>query len=285
MKNYLAFLLLFLAGGTEAITGDSTRYLLPEDTIFLKIGKYQHKIFEHEIEKGQTLYSLAKFYGLSIDELYLYNPQLLDRVLSPYEKVSIPIPNRAIIRYTKADFQREQYVPIYYVVRKGDTFFSISTRLFKMPMDTIALRNNLTSATLSIGQSLFVGWMDINGIPESFRKFRGDPQWQGGQQLRGRYVKDKARHPERERVEQGVAFWQKNSGMASDLYALHRRAPLNSVIAVTNPMNKRRVYAKVIGRIPENVYGSDVVVVISPTVAKFLGAKDPRFLVKLRYLR
>ena len=50
-------------------------------------------------------------------------------------------------------------------------------------------------------------------------------------------------------------------------------------------MNKRRVYAKVIGRIPENVYGSDVVVVISPTVAKFLGAKDPRFLVKLRYLR
>ena len=96
MKNYLALLLLFLSGGSVVMTGDSTRYLLPEDTIFLQIGKYQHKIFEHEIEKGQTLYSLAKFYGLSIDELYLYNPQLLDRVLSPYEKVSIPIPNRAI---------------------------------------------------------------------------------------------------------------------------------------------------------------------------------------------
>ena len=50
-------------------------------------------------------------------------------------------------------------------------------------------------------------------------------------------------------------------------------------------MNNRKVYAKVIGRIPENVYGSDVVVVISSKVANFLGAKDPRFFVRVRYLK
>ncbi len=285
MKNYLALFLLFLAGGMEAMTGDSTRYISPEDTIFLTIGKYQQKIFHHEIEKGQTLYSLSKFYGLSLDEVYLYNPQLLEQVLAPQQRISIPIPNRAIIRYTPPDFQRDQHAPIFYVVKKGDTFFSISTRLFKMPMDTIALRNNLTSASLSIGQRLFIGWFNINGVPESYRKFRGNPEWQGSHHLRGRYIKSKARAIDREKLEQGVAYWQKNTGAESDLYALHRKAPLNSVIAVTNPMNKRKVYAKVIGRIPENVYSSDVIVVISPKVAEFLGAKDPRFFVKLRYLK
>lgn len=283
MKNYLIALLLQLPIFVAAMTGDSTRYLLPQDTVFLTIGTYQEKIFVHQVEKNQTLYSLARFYGLHLEELYYYNPKLQTKTLSPQEKVRIPIPNRAIIRYRPRDFTPQQYAPIYYVVKKGDTFFSISTKLFKMPMDTIAARNNLTSSVLSINQQLFIGWMSIEGIPEHYRKFKGNPEWKKSQYLRNKYVQ--GRGVKGEQYEQGVAFWQKNGDMRSDLYALHRKAPINSVIAVTNPMNRRKVYAKVIGRIPENVYGSDVIVVISPKVADFLGAKDPRFFVRVFYLK
>lgn len=282
MKPYLSSLLLFFPLFLSAITGDSTQYLLPQDTIFLTIGDYQEKIFVHTVEKNQTLYSLARFYGLHTEELYHYNPKMRLQVLSPGQQVRIPIPNRAILRYKTRDFRPDQYTPVVYVVKKGDTFFSISTKLFKMPMDTIATRNKLISNTLAIGQQLFIGWLSINGIPESYRKFRGNPEWKKSQFLRNKYVQGK--NIKGEIFEQGVAFWQKNGDTNSDLYALHRRAPINSVIAVTNPMNNRKVYARVIGRIPENVYGSDVVVVISPKVADFLGAKDPRFFVRVRYL-
>ena len=36
---------------------------------------YQEKIFEHHISSKQTLYSLSKFYGLSLSEVYYYNPE------------------------------------------------------------------------------------------------------------------------------------------------------------------------------------------------------------------
>ena len=52
---------------------------------------------------------------------------------------------------------------------------------------------------------------------------------------------------------------------------------------LTNPLKKKTVYAKVIARIPDQAYGDDIVVVLSPSVAKLLGAKDPKFFVELKY--
>ena len=283
MKRVFLLPFLFFPLFLFSSTGDSTHYLIPGDTVFLTIGDFHEKIFHHEIEEKQTLYSLARFYGLHVEELYHYNPIFRSQSISVGSKIKIPIPNRAIIRYRKAGFKAEEHVPVYYVVKKGDTFFNISARLFKMPIDTIMNRNQLVSEVLSVGQKLFIGWMSLNGIPESYRSFRGNPEWKKSQALRNNYAL--ARTGRKEYNEQGVAFWQKNGHSNTDLYALHRSAPVNSVIAVTNPMKRRTVYAKVLGRISENVYGSDITVVISPKVAEFLGAKDPRFFVKVRYLK
>ena len=89
----------------------------------------------------------------------------------------------------------------------------------------------------------------------------------------------------REVLEQGVAFWKKASEEDSDFYAFHDEATINSVIAVTNPMSRRTLYAKVVGRIPIGSYGPNTKIIVSPLAAKFLGAVDPRFYVKIRYLR
>jgi transcription elongation GreA/GreB family factor len=71
----------------------------------------------------------------------------------------------------------------------------------------------------------------------------------------------------------------------TDLMAMHRKAEVGSVISIYNPMSRRTVYAKVVGRIPDTVYKDDVIVVVSPLVAKLLGAIDPRFFVKVKYHR
>lgn len=262
-------------------TGDSLQYLTLKDTIFLTIDQYNQKIFTHEIERHQTLFSLSKFYGLSVEELYYHNPGLKDNLIDVGEQIRIPIPNRAIIRYRDTSLEPDKYIPVFYVVRRGDTMFSICRRLFRMPIDTLMQRHNMTSPTLSVGQRLHIGWMSIDGIPEEYRQFATDPLTRRNSAMREVYqrtILDK-----KEYRHQGVAFWKKESKEDSDFYALHRYAPINSVIEVTNPMTNRIVYVKVIGKIPDRAYDRDVVVVLSPLSAKSLGAKDPRFFVRVTY--
>ena len=71
---------------------------------------------------------------------------------------------------------------------------------------------------------------------------------------------------------------------SSDLYALHREAPVNSIISVTNPMTSRTAYVKVLGKIPD-FYEENVVIVLSPAVANMLGALDPNFFVQVQYFK
>lgn len=264
-------------------TGDSLNYLTSKDTIFITIGNYQEKIFEHRVAPKQTLYSLAKFYGLSLSEIYYYNPELEDSEIAVNQPIKIPIPNRAIKRYKDKDFLANKHVPVCYVVKPGDTMYGISKRVFEMPIDTILARNNLKSFTLSPGQVLKMGWMHIGGIPESYRKFRGHPAWKNNQSYRDRYLHE--RQIKQEYLERGIAHWQKESKIDSDFLALHRLAPINSIIAINNPMNNRTLYVKVIGRIPDAVYADNVIVVISPKAATLLGARDANFFVKMRYLK
>jgi len=272
-----------VASDSIKVTGDSIDYLHPDDTIYLSIASYQEKIFYHYVAPKQTLFSLARFYGLTVSELYFYNPELKGNAISIGTAIKIPIPNKSIIRYKKEDFDDKKHVPICYRIKKGDTMFNLAKRIFKMPIDTVMERNNLTSFTLSLGQVLQLGWMSKDGIPETNRKFRGHPIWKKNDAMRRKYNQN--REVKREYMQRGVAFWQKQRKKDSKLYALHRSAPINSVIAVTNPMKKRTVYVKVIGRMPESVYEDNIKVVVSSTAAKMLGAKDAKFYVQVRYTK
>lgn len=262
-------------------TGDSLHYLLPQDSVILTSGNYGEKIFSHYLEKGQTLYSLAKFYGLTVEELYYYNPGLREVSVKLHQGIYIPIPNRAISRYLPEGHDPNEYIQVYYAVKKGDTMYSISKHFFRIPIETLMERNELTTNQLKSGQLLKVGWININGIPEDYRQITGGPMAKRNFAMKKVYLREA--NGKKEKTQQGVAFWQKHSKEEADFYALHRKAPINSVIAVENPMTKRTVYVKVIGRIPDAAYGYDVVVVLSPLMAKLLGAKDPRFFVHVNY--
>ena len=67
---WVPFLLIF-CNSVLAIHGDSLTYLTPQDTMVLKIGDYGEKIFVHTLKPQQTLYSLARFYGLRMGRYLL----------------------------------------------------------------------------------------------------------------------------------------------------------------------------------------------------------------------
>ena len=264
-------------------TGDSLHYLTPKDTIFLYLSGGE-KIFEHKVERKQTLFSLAKFYGMGLDELYFYNPEISGGHGPELgHPVRIPIPNRAILRYYPPQYSQWDYIPVYYMVQHGETLYRICREYFKMPIDTIMQRNNLIDNQLKVGQPLHVGWMSVHGIPDSLRVHGGILA--GTNSELGRIYQQEF-FSKKEFSEQGAAQWPRDdkNNNGGGLYALHNKAPLRSIIAVTNPMTHRTIYVKVIGRIPD-WYEQKVIVVLSPAVAISLGAIDPNFFVHLRYLK
>lgn len=262
-------------------TGDSLYYLLPSDSIVLTVDEWGEKIFEHQMEKGQTLYSLADFYGMELQELYFYNPACRGGRYAPGSRIKIPIPNRCILRYANENYTPYSHIPVYYQVKRGETLYRIAKVHFKLTVEEVMRRNGLLHSDLQPGQLLFMGWMSIEGIPRQYRQGSG-PYAEALRQMELQYKEQVEGRPLRQ--SRGGATWDvEKAGQRTDLFALHRKVPRGQVVEVVNPWNRRKIYVKVLGDIPPKLYGDEVIIVLSPSAAQLLGAVDPEFYVNIAY--
>ncbi len=92
---------------------------------------------EYIVGKGDTLYSIARKYGISVNELILYN-NLNNTVLSIGQILKIPGEEKTT-----------------YVVKAGDTLYGIA-RKYNKTVEDIKSKNNLSNNVLSIGQILTI---------------------------------------------------------------------------------------------------------------------------------
>ena len=117
-------------------------YTKPED---MNVPNY----INYKVEKGDTLYSIAKKYGVSIDTIVSDNA-LKNNILSLGQNLKI----RTSTSLVEECFG-EEYSPSTntYTVVRGDTLYSIA-RKFNVSVDYIKNKNNLTNNTLSVGQIL-----------------------------------------------------------------------------------------------------------------------------------
>lgn len=81
----------------------------------------------------------------------------------------------------------------------------------------------------------------------------------------------------------GTATWLTDSSHENQyrFYAMHKSAPIGSVIKVRNMMNDRVIYAKVIGKIPNNKSNENIIVKLSGGAARYLNVLDNKFMVEL----
>ncbi len=276
----LLFFLLCIPFTGKSDTGDSLRYLRPHDTLYLSIGPGE-MMTTHTVVAGQTLFSLAKFYGLTTQELKFFNPGL-GNGLALDQQVQIPIPTKAIVRVKPDTFYRWAYAPLYYRVRPGDTVYGLSKRFFKMPIDSVHQRLENWEGTLKVGQRYFVGWLSTSGIPRELRQGQVHPLFRENYEL-ARHVQRYVAEGKREYEQSGAAFWEAEKD-SRNFYVLHDEAPLDSYLRITNPMKSRYIYAKVVGRIPRST-PPNILMVMSSRCARLLGAKDPEFFVEIQYYK
>jgi LysM repeat protein len=81
-----------------------------------------------------------------------------------------------------------------------------------------------------------------------------------------------------------IASWDKKAPISTNMYVLHNEAEVGSTIQIFFPMLKRKVKAKVLGKIPTGTYTDDIALFISPAVANELGILDNKANVVVSYI-
>lgn len=85
-------------------------------------------------------------------------------------------------------------------------------------------------------------------------------------------------------TETGVATWMTDGELNQNkFYALHRTAPVGTIMKVTNRMNNNSVYVKVVGLLPDTGDNKNVMIKITQAAAQRIGALDQRFTAELSY--
>jgi len=108
-----------------------------------KQGNNPNGLFTYTVKKGDSLYSIARVYETTVDEIIKLN-HLTSTNLSIGQQLSIPETDFSVT--TKPNY-------ITYTVKKGDSLYSISKK-YGVPVNTLIVDNALKNTTLSIGQVL-----------------------------------------------------------------------------------------------------------------------------------
>ena len=108
-----------------------------------KQGNNPNGLFTYTVKKGDSLYSIARVYETTVDEIIKLN-HLTSTNLSIGQQLSIPETDFSVT--TKPNY-------ITYTVKKGDSLYSISKK-YGVPVNTLIVDNALKNTILSIGQVL-----------------------------------------------------------------------------------------------------------------------------------
>ena len=122
-------------------------------------GTNPDNMFLYTVKKGDTLYNIARIYGVSVDAIRNLNYLTSDNL---YIGQVLRIPEI----YTRPeDMNVPQYIN--YTVKKGDTLYSIA-KDYNTTVDSLLQDNGLKNNTLSVGQNLKIRVTTSGMVEECF---------------------------------------------------------------------------------------------------------------------
>jgi LysM repeat protein len=108
--------------------------------------KYTGATKEHIVKSNETLYSIAKMYGTSVDTLMAIN-KLNSAVISLGQTLKVPTTENTVKEHTTSKNA------VWHIVAQGETLYYIS-RKYGVSIDSIKNLNNLKTNEISIGAKL-----------------------------------------------------------------------------------------------------------------------------------
>lgn len=121
---------------------------------YVNLSVQAEDILIYTVQKGDTLYSIAKRYDINADDLIQYN-QLFNTILTIGQQLIIPIFVNEETSNDNNSIDNNNSSTITYIVNSGDTLYSIAKK-YGINANELMELNNLDSTMVSIGQQLSI---------------------------------------------------------------------------------------------------------------------------------
>lgn len=243
-----------------------------------------------KIEKGDNYYQLSKKYKTTVGQLTQINGNgtlsLGQIVKVPTGRKPAPLVNKPSGNTAQQNPRNPQQGFTEYIVGEKETLYAISKR-FNITVEDIKKANNLKNNIISGGMKLMIPnqplpperpkLVEPKGIEIIAPDSTNDDNKEENQISTNRYGI-------REKSERGIGVWIDGlSTQGTSNLALHKSAPVGTILKITNPMTKSVTYAKVVGKFNDNAENQNAIVVLSKSAAASIGALDKRFQVEIAY--
>ncbi len=269
----------------------------------------------HKVAAKETMYSISRQYGVSVDEIRKWN-NLTDNNISIGQELIVRKPASGAVAVAteqrKTDLVKVPASGTHTVATK-ETLFSIS-RQYGVSVGDIRAWNNLSSDELQVGQTILVA-APANAAQTTAQnpvvvERKTTPAEPAETPVKTAPATERTEPPVRkneqastsstppqtiriseslknsdEITEAGIAEMIDGTEGNRKYLALHRTAPVGTILKVRNEMNNREVFVRVMGKLPDTANNDKVIIKISRSAYDRLGAIDPKFRVELTYYK
>jgi len=257
----------------------------------------------HEVEHGETLYSISRRYGVSVEDIIAANAIIQQNQIQIGQVLKIPLAvpvdsnlNKDTDNSLINNKDEKETELVQYTVKKGETLYSIA-RKYGISVDEMIKINHLSNNDISEGQVLIIKTTvgdvaiadtmtfetPLDSSAEVGKPGDQDMDIEQEDEFSLRYKEMLSNGNYYELDKEGLVSWIYDAAsFSSGFYALHESLAVGSLIKITNPINHRSIYAKVIGNLPPN---DDHIVLKLPADAREqLIVHDEKFLVEISWL-
>ena len=252
----------------------------------------------HTVKPSETLYAIAIQHKVSVSEIKKWN-NLLGNDIKVGQKLIVSYSNSSNIKTESKIIGKNAQKQIEgHVVKPGETLYAIS-RIYDIEIADIKKWNKIDADELTVGQILRIKekreFVEHKNVPRSIKLVdRPFPENEIVHEPIASKDKSSNHLYEVENisytgdlnnlVERGLAELIDESAGTQKHLALHRTAPVGTIIKVVNQMNNSSVFVRVIGKLLNMDNNDQVIIKISKTAFDRLGAIGKRFPVEISYI-
>ena len=308
--KFLVFLALIFSSSLFCLSSKAERYAL--DSIGTE--KVNGKVFIlHKVDRGETMFAVTRRYNSTIKAIKEANPGIQDNLIfGQVIRVPYSPPSKLSTLLSKTEKKAEPSTPVeatpapvverpapgpgMHRVEAGQTLYSIAVK-YGVLMADIRTWNKMETDNIVIGQDLIVSESALNPTTTSkpAAEEKKTPATDAKAPVERTEVVKVERPITKEPIpkkeasgkkmsEQGIAEAIETELNSSKFLALHRTAPIGTLILVKNEFNQETVWVKVIGRIPETSVNKDVVIKLSSRAFQKISPKSNRFRASVSYV-
>lgn len=260
------------------------------------------KVILHKVDRKDSYYAIGRQYKVNPKTIMNFNDS---KSLKPGDIVKVPTDavyeDKKAARKTEKekeskekDSKNESHEAgvLQYKVGLKETLYSISKQ-FNVTIEEIKTLNDLRTNSLAVGQVLKIRVAKPSkNVPPPPTPAKAPAIAQRTDSIEidtivdasGRLKLPPQRYGLREVTERGVAAYMIDESIDDNkMLALHRTAPIGTIIKITNPMSNKTTFAKVVGKYIDNEATKDVIIVVNKATADLIGALDKRFQVTIVY--